>query len=128
MSQLMKKLWNDQDGFILSTEAMILWTIVVLGMVVGLVAIRDAAVTELIEVANCILTFDQSYTYSNLNLTNGGHYDSNGEVAQTNGSTATDFPGTTNVAPPNSTWYGVSATGVLVAPTSQANIISVLAP
>ncbi len=66
MKQLLKKLWNDQGGFILSTEAMILWTIVVLGMVVGLVAVRDASVNELTEVGNAIMSFDQSFQYGSV--------------------------------------------------------------
>ena len=122
MNQLLKKLWNDQGGFILSTEATILWTITVLGTVVGLVAVRNAAVTEHTEMANTLLTFDQTYSYSGLQL-NGGTSD----LAQTNGANALDIPGTSNVVP--GVFYGISPTGVaVVLPTNQVNVISVAAP
>src|SRR5690606_14975938 len=45
---------NAQQGFILSAEAMLLVTILVLGTVMGWVTIRDAANAELIDVANVI--------------------------------------------------------------------------
>src|SRR6266852_3804898 len=94
MKNLMKRLWSDEGGFILSTEAMILWTITVLGLIVGLVAIRDATVTELTEVANAIVSFDQSFTYGGLQLNgnlNGGPVTI--EIVKTNGSNAQDYPG-----------------------------------
>jgi hypothetical protein len=125
MKKILQKLWNDQGGFILSTEAMILWTIVVLGMVTGLVAVRDAAVLELTEVANAIVTFDQSYGYQGviLNTSNPGI------EAQTNGSNAQDFAGTTGGLPPVPTWYTLSQTGEAIpAPNTALNIISIDSP
>jgi hypothetical protein len=126
MNQLVKKLWNDQGGFILSTEAVILWTITVLGLIVGLVAVRDAAVTELIEVANTILTFDQSYTYSTLTLTGGSN--TGGFEAVVNGSSAQDWAGTgTTSGTP--TWYGVTSSQTTIATSASAPwVIAVAAP
>jgi hypothetical protein len=128
MKKLFQKLWDDQGGFILSTEAMILWTIVVLGMVTGLVAVRDAAVLELTEVANAIVTFDQSYGYQGviLNLNNPLFPPIE---AQTNGSNAQDYAGTTGGLPPVPTWYTLSQTGEAIPAANTAlNIISIDSP
>ena len=128
MTKLMKMLWKDEGGFILSTEAMILWTIVVLGMVVGLVAVRDAAVTELTEVANTILTFDQTYGYDGAILyTNGAAM--TGEVAMVSGSQATDYPGTTGGVVTTPTWFGLGSSGVQIpVQWNQQNVISISVP
>jgi hypothetical protein len=133
MKRLMQRLWNDEGGFILSTEAMILWTITVLGLIVGLAAVRDAAVTELIEVANTILTFDQSYQYATLSLTNQpqGSAPSNnpGDSAFTSGSAAQDSPGTNlNGTGAPYTWYGVVGTNLGASPMNAPGTISVVAP
>ena len=106
MISLMRKLWADEGGFILSTEAMILWTITVLGVIVGLVAIRDATVVELTEVANTIVSFDQSFGYGGLQLTGGTIVDK----ATVNGSNAQDYPGIQAGATPS--FYGVAAQGM----------------
>jgi hypothetical protein len=131
MKLLMKKLWNDEGGFILSTEAMILWTITVLGLIVGLVAIRDATVTELTEVANAIVSFDQSFTYGALQLNgqlNGGPVTI--EIVKTNGSNAQDFPGIASTSDPvkGGVYYGVSSLSVDIAANNTINPIHVPAP
>jgi hypothetical protein len=61
---VMKRLWNDEAGFIVSMELMIVATVVVLGMLVGLVAIREQLVQELADVAEAISEFNQSYSYA----------------------------------------------------------------
>jgi hypothetical protein len=60
----MNRLWNDEAGFIVSMELMIIATILVLGMIVGLAAIREQLVQELADVAEAISEFDQSFSYS----------------------------------------------------------------
>ncbi|PQO43089.1 Flp family type IVb pilin [Blastopirellula marina] len=60
--QLVKRLWNDEAGFIVSTELILIATIVVIGLVVGLAAVRDAVTAELSDVAGVINDMDQSYT------------------------------------------------------------------
>ena len=57
-----KRLWNDEAGFIVSTELILIATIVVIGLVVGLAAVRDAVTAELSDVAGAINDMDQSYT------------------------------------------------------------------
>ena len=47
----MMKLWNDEAGFIVSAELVLIATILVLGMIVGLVSVRDQVVQELGDIA-----------------------------------------------------------------------------
>jgi hypothetical protein len=61
--QMLRRLWNDESGFIASTDLLILSTIVVLGMIVGLVTFRDQVVQELGDMAAAVGALDQSYSY-----------------------------------------------------------------
>ena len=59
----MRKLFNDEAGFIVSAELVLVLTIGVLGMVVGLASIRDALITEMCDLSNAFGALDQSYDY-----------------------------------------------------------------
>ena len=58
-----KKFWNDEDGFIVSAELVLIATILVIGMITGLTSVRDAVITELADVGGAIGAINQSYTY-----------------------------------------------------------------
>lgn len=62
----MKNLFNDENGFVVSAELILVSTIVVLGLVVGLVEVRQAVNEELEDVAAAFGAINQSYTYSGL--------------------------------------------------------------
>ena len=59
---MLKKLWNDEAGAIVSAELVLVATILVIGVVTGLSSVRDAVVTELADVGAAIGNVDQSYT------------------------------------------------------------------
>jgi hypothetical protein len=59
-------LLNDEAGFIVSAELVLVMTIGVLSMVVGLTAVRDAVVHELNDVSHAIGTISQSYQVTGL--------------------------------------------------------------
>lgn len=61
---MLKRLWNDETGAVLSAEIVLVATILVIGMIVGLKSVRDSVVTELADVAQAIANIDQSYQYS----------------------------------------------------------------
>jgi Flp pilus assembly pilin Flp len=61
--QMLRRLWKDQDGFVVSTELVLVATILVIGMVVGLATVRNAVVQELGDVAMAIGNINQSYSY-----------------------------------------------------------------
>ena len=55
------RLWRENDG-VLSFEWTLLLTLVVIGVVGGLAAARDAVIDELGDVAEAMLALDHSYT------------------------------------------------------------------
>ena len=61
---LVNRLWSDEAGFVVSTELMIVATVLVIGMLVGLVSIREQIVQELADVAEAISEFDQSFSFA----------------------------------------------------------------
>jgi hypothetical protein len=68
---MMRALWNDEGGFIVSTELVLVATILVIAMVVGLSAVRDAVLTELADLSNAIGAINQSFTYNGVTACNG---------------------------------------------------------
>ncbi len=60
--KMIKKLWNGGAGFIVSAELILIATIAVIGLIVGLAAVRDGIVSELSDVAGAIQDVNQSYS------------------------------------------------------------------
>ena len=58
-----QKLWNDEAGFVVSIELILLASIAVIGLIAGMAAVRDAAVSELSDVAGAVQDVNQSYSY-----------------------------------------------------------------
>ena len=63
---MMRNLWNDEAGFIISAELVLVATIVVIGMVVGLCVVRNQVVQELVDVGQAIGAVSQSYCFSGI--------------------------------------------------------------
>jgi hypothetical protein len=61
---MFRKLWNDQNGFIISAELVLVATIVVIGMIVGLTSLRNQVVQELVDVGQAIGSLSQSYAFT----------------------------------------------------------------
>jgi hypothetical protein len=89
---MMKKLWNDEAGAIISSELVLVATILVIGMIVGLASLRDAVVTELADVGQAISNLNQSYSYSSIsghsNQTAGSFFVDLADFCDTNPSSA----------------------------------------
>jgi len=69
----MSKLWNDEAGFIVSAELVLVATILVIAMVVGLVCIRNQVVQELIDVGQALGNVSQTYAYNGIDARVGNH-------------------------------------------------------
>ena len=81
-----KSLWNDEAGVILSAEIVLIGTILVLGMIVGLVELQCAVVAELSDLSSAIGNLDQSYQISGF-----ASYKQNGNTkGRTNGAAYSD--------------------------------------
>lgn len=63
----MRKLLNDEAGFIVSAELILVLTIGVLGMVVGLASLRDSLTSELIDLSDAFGAIDQTYNFNSIN-------------------------------------------------------------
>jgi Flp pilus assembly pilin Flp len=63
MKRLAWQLWHEQDG-VLSFEWTVTVTLVVIGIVAGLSAARDAVIDELGDAAQAMLALDGSFTIS----------------------------------------------------------------
>ncbi len=61
---------RSEDGFLLSSEALLIGTIAVLGLLVGLVSVRDGVVNELGDFGQAIGLLNQSYSYTGVTDTN----------------------------------------------------------
>lgn len=56
-----RRFWQEDKG-VLTFEWILLLTVLVIGIVGGLSAVRDALITELGDVAEAMISLDQSYT------------------------------------------------------------------
>ena len=60
------KLKADENGFVISAELVLVMTIAVLGMVVGLTAVRDSITQELNDISHAFGAVNQSYNVNGL--------------------------------------------------------------
>ena len=66
---MVRQLLNDEAGFIVSAELVLVATLLVIGLIVGLSEVQHAVVSELNDVADAIGELNQSYLYSGFHKT-----------------------------------------------------------
>ncbi len=66
MKSVVSQLLNDEAGFVVSAELVLVGTILVLGLVAGLTSVRDQVNQELGDFAISFGSINQSYSYSAL--------------------------------------------------------------
>lgn len=69
---MFQQLWSDELGAVVSSELVLVLTILVIGMIVGLTTLRDQIVQELGDVALAIAAVNQSFSFSGIT----GHHSS----------------------------------------------------
>ncbi len=62
LTRIGSKLWQDENGFVVSAEAAMVATLGVVGATVGLDAVSTSVNEELTDVAFAIRSFDQSFS------------------------------------------------------------------
>jgi hypothetical protein len=62
MKLIAARLWSEEDGFLLSAEAVLYATICVIGLIAGLTSIRESVVTEMADVAQAIANLNQTFS------------------------------------------------------------------
>lgn len=63
MNSIAQRLWDDDAGFIVSIELILLSTIAIIGLIAGMASVRDAVVSELSDVAGAVQDLNQSYSF-----------------------------------------------------------------
>ncbi len=110
-----RRLWRDETGGTLTTEVMLLATVLVIGLIVGAKSFRDAAATEWADYAQAMANWDQSYNIPDATTASGigsGFVDARDFCDD--GVNATPFLSTNgafNDVPTSFIRYGVSAAG-----------------
>jgi len=64
--KLVRRLWDDDGGQLLTIEFLFFATIMIIGLTMGLVALRQAIVTEMTVLADAILALNPGYGISGL--------------------------------------------------------------
>jgi hypothetical protein len=82
------RLWRDENGVVNSMDLILISTILVLGMIVGLVSLRNQVVQELSDTAGAIGSLNQGYSYTGRTITSGSF------TATVAGASYTDNPNT----------------------------------
>ena len=67
----MRKLFNDEAGFVVSAELVLVLTIAVLGMVVGLASVRDSLTGEFNDLSAAFGAVNQSFHYRTVSKAGG---------------------------------------------------------
>ncbi len=60
MKQILRRMWDEEDG-VLSFEWTMLTSLLTVGVVSGVAAVRDAAIDEMGDLSQAMLSLDQSY-------------------------------------------------------------------
>jgi hypothetical protein len=61
MKKLLYQLWNDEDGFVLSTELVLISSVLGIGVITGATSARDQLVQEMIDTGRTITSITQQY-------------------------------------------------------------------
>jgi len=69
---MLRTLLNDEAGFIVSAELVLIATILVIGLIVGLSQVQHAVVEELTDVAHAIGSLNQSYSFDGFSAEKAG--------------------------------------------------------
>lgn len=60
--RLLYRLWTEEDGYILSSEVVLLGSLLVVGSIAGITAVRDSIVGEMEDMSNSLSGMNQSFS------------------------------------------------------------------
>lgn len=70
MTNLFARLWDDDQGAVISTELVLVLGILIFGIIPGLVALRNSVIASLTTIGNFLDRITPSFTYSGYIVTN----------------------------------------------------------
>jgi len=82
---MLRTFWNDEDGFLISAELVLVATVLVLGLIVGLIELQSAIIHEMDDIACAIGSLNQSFSFPGTTTVKGVH------TIFVSGSSFTDF-------------------------------------
>lgn len=101
---LLRRLWHDETGAVISTELVLAGSTLVAGMLVGMTTLRDQVVQELSDTAEAISEINQSYSYTGVTSHNawtaGSDFDDKLDVGDANNGENGKDGGVDVTAPP----------------------------
>ena len=62
--KILTRLWHDEQGVVVTTDLVLISSILILGVIVGLTTMRDQVVQELGDLAAGIGSLNQSFSYA----------------------------------------------------------------
>jgi hypothetical protein len=68
---MLKAMWNDENGAIVSIEMIIIITVAVISLIVGWTEVAVAINTELDDISGAVGHLDQSYSFTNMGAPKG---------------------------------------------------------
>lgn len=71
MLKVLNRLWREDEGFIVSTELILIGSILVLGLVAGLASLAGLVSSELGDLGAAISVINQSYSYAGVSGLHG---------------------------------------------------------
>jgi len=83
---MLRRLWADEGGAILSAELILIMTLLVIGMIVGLKALQSAIVTKLGDVVAAIASLNTSFSFTGAQAVDNSPTGNGAVVATTAGS------------------------------------------
>ena len=63
---MLRQLWNDEAGLVVSSELVFVTSIAAVGMIVGLSAARDGVTSELADVGDAVTEYNQGYQVASI--------------------------------------------------------------
>jgi Flp pilus assembly pilin Flp len=64
MSKLMRRLWADDQGAVISVELVLVLSILIFGIIPGLVALRNSIIASMGNIGDTLVELVPSFTYS----------------------------------------------------------------
>jgi Flp pilus assembly pilin Flp len=68
---MLRRFWNDESGFLVSAELVLVASIMLIGMIVGMAEIQWAVVGELDDIGNAVGSLNQSFQFSGFSSVKG---------------------------------------------------------
>ena len=85
MRSLISKMWADDQGAVVAPELILIVTLVVIGIIPGLVALRNAENATLADIGNELLAIQTNFSFSGFAITGSGAAALGATIAQVGG-------------------------------------------